>query len=423
MNWSTSFQALLNFTFYYPLIMSIVWITASLYYFFYREKESQTQTDNPPEVENWPTVSIIVPCHNEGANVVDTIEALLLQDYPSFEIIAINDASTDETGKILDQLAGEHEKVRVIHFKTNQGKAMGLKIGCLAASSEILVCVDGDALLAPHSTKWLAHHFVIGPRVGAVTGNPRVRNRTTLLGRIQVGEFSSIIGLLKRAQRIYGRIFTISGVVAAFRKVAVHQVGYWGLEVMTEDIDITWRLQVNHWDVRYEPNALCWILMPETFKGLWRQRLRWAQGGIEVLLNHFRSLLNWRSRRMWIVAAELMVSTFWAYTMAFVFGLWVISQFTTLPEPFNSVTILPGWSGVLLGTTCLLQFAVSLLIDSRYEPRLGRVYYWMVWYPMVYWIIQVITSVSALPRAIFRGRSKRAIWRSPDRGLRDSSNE
>ena len=149
--------------------------------------------------------------------------------------------------------------------------------------------------------------------------------------------------------------------------------------------------------------------MPETFKGLWRQRLRWAQGGIEVLLNHFRSLLSWRSRRMWIVAAELMVSTFWAYTMAFVFGLWVVSQFVLLPEPFSNVTIMLGWSGVLLGTTCLLQFAVSLSIDSRYEPRLGRVYYWMVWYPMVYWIIQVITSVSALPRALLRGRSNRAI--------------
>ena len=419
MNAHELFYALLNFTFYYPLVMSILWITAALYYFFYREREVKTRPDQPPEHEVWPSVSFIVPCHNESENIRDTVHSLLNQDYPDFEIIVINDASTDATEEVLSELTSQHKQVRVIQFAQNQGKAMGLRVASLAARNEILVCLDGDALLTTQATRWLAHHFIIGPRVGAVTGNPRVRNRTTLLGRIQVGEFSSIIGLLKRAQRIYGRIFTISGVVAAFRKVAVHQVDYWGLDVMTEDIDISWRLQLNHWDIRYEPNALCWILMPETFAGLWRQRLRWAQGGIEVLINHTGTLLHWRSRRMWLVAAELMVSTFWAYTMALVFSLWLLSRVFELPPPLNAATILPGWSGLLLGTTCLLQFAVSLVIDSRYEEKLGRVYYWMVWYPMVYWVIQVATSVIALPRAVIRGRGKRAIWRSPDRGLQE----
>ncbi|MEM8768312.1 MAG: poly-beta-1,6-N-acetyl-D-glucosamine synthase, partial [Pseudomonadota bacterium] len=297
MSLESAFYMLLNFTFYYPLFMSIVWMTASIYYFFYREKEAETRPEHPPEHESWPPVSFLIPCHNESNNVRETIESILGQEYPDFEVIAINDASTDDTGEILDELATRHPALRVIHFEENQGKAMGLRVGTLAAKHELLICLDGDALLAPHASKWLAHHFIASARVGAVTGNPRVRNRTTLLARIQVGEFSSIIGLLKRAQRIYGRVFTVSGVVSAFRKTAVHQANYWGLDVMTEDIDISWRLQLNHWDIRYEPNALCWILMPETFKGLWRQRLRWAQGGLEVLTNHLRTLGRWRSRR------------------------------------------------------------------------------------------------------------------------------
>src|SRR3546814_20032176 len=116
-------------------------------------------------------------------------------------------------------------------------------------------------------------------RVGAVTGNPRIRNRSSLLGQVQVGEFASIIGLIKRTQRVYGRIFTVSGVVAAFRRRALDHVGYWSLDMITEDIDISWKLQRDHWTIFYEPRALCWILMPETLRGLWRQRLRWAQGG------------------------------------------------------------------------------------------------------------------------------------------------
>jgi biofilm PGA synthesis N-glycosyltransferase PgaC len=222
----TLFFRLLNFTFYYPLFMSKVWMTASIYYFFYREREAETNPEHPPEHDSWPGISYLLPCHNESANVVETIQSLLGQDYPEFEIIAVNDASTDNTGELLDDLAATHPALRVIHFASNQGKAMGLRVGSLAANNEILICLDGDALLAPHSSKWLAHHFIGSARVGAVTGNPRVRNRSTLLARIQVGEFSSIIGLLKRAQRIYGRVFTVSGVVSAFRKSAVHQADY-----------------------------------------------------------------------------------------------------------------------------------------------------------------------------------------------------
>ncbi|MEJ2139263.1 MAG: poly-beta-1,6-N-acetyl-D-glucosamine synthase [Gammaproteobacteria bacterium] len=415
---AATFNWLLEFSFMYPLIMSIVWITGSSYYFFYRERRDERKPDEPPELREYPPVSYLVPCHNEAPNVAETIRSLLNQRYPHFEIIAVNDASTDETGEVLESLAAEDSRVRVIHFDVNQGKAMGLRVATLAANHEILVGLDGDALLDPHATAWLVRHFINGPRVGAVTGNPRVRNRTTLIGRIQVGEFSSIIGLIKRAQRIYGRIFTVSGVVAAFRKAAVHQAGYWSEDVVTEDIDISWRLQLNHWDIRYEPNAVCWILMPETLKGLWHQRLRWAQGGIEVLRKHFRSLFRWRSRRMWIVAAELTVSTFWAYTMALIFVLWVAGQLLNLPAPYGTADIPPGWSGIILGTVCLLQFGISIAVDSRYEKRLGRVYYWLIWYPMIYWVIQVVTSVFAVPRAFSRKPGARGIWTSPDRGIR-----
>ena len=157
---------------------------------------------------------------------------------------------------------------------------MALRMGGMLSQAEFLVCIDGDALLDQHAVTWMMQHFIHSPRVAGVTGNPRIRTRSTLLGKIQVGEFSAILGLIKRAQRIYGRVFTMSGVVSAFRKSALHQAGYWSLDMVTEDIDISWKLQMNYWDIRFEPHALCWILMPETLRGLWKQRLRWAQGGM-----------------------------------------------------------------------------------------------------------------------------------------------
>ena len=142
------------------------------------------------------------------------------------------------------------------------------------------------------------------PRVGAITGNPRVWNRTSLLGKIQAGEYSSIIGLIKRTQRIVGKLLTVSGVLAAYRKSALLNCGLFDSDTVTEDIDITWKLQEQFWDVRFEPRALARILVPETLGGLWRQRVRWAQGGLEVLIKHFRIWGNFKYRRFWPIYVE-----------------------------------------------------------------------------------------------------------------------
>lgn len=412
-NW---IEPLLNFLFYYPLFMAYLWMVGALYYFF-RFEWRRGGVEEVPQLPSYPPVSILIPCHNEGDNVEDTVAAALAQKYPNFDVIAINDASKDETGAILHRLAEQHPRLRVLHFPVNQGKAMGLRMAALASPNEFLICIDGDAMLDPHATTWIMHHFVTGARVGAVTGNPRIRTRSTLLGKIQVGEFSAIIGMIKRAQRIYGRVFTVSGVVSAFRKSALHKVGYWNVDMVTEDIDISWRLQINHWDIRYEPNALCWILMPETFKGLWKQRLRWAQGGAETAVRYLGPLWRWKSRRMWPVAIEFTVSVLWSYTMLLVAVLWCYGLFRPLPSYLQVPSMVPGWPGAVLGMTCLLQFAVSLHIDGRYEKGLGRGYFWMVWYPLFYWTINLFTTIVAVPKALFKRRGTRAIWVSPDRGV------
>jgi biofilm PGA synthesis N-glycosyltransferase PgaC len=361
---------------------------------------------------------LVVPCHNEGDNARDTLAYLADQDYPDFEIIAINDGSRDNTGAVLDELTTVYPQLRVLHFPKNQGKAMGLRMAALAANSEFLVCIDGDALLDRYATRWLMWHLVTGPRVGAVTGNPRIRNRSSLLGRLQVGEFASIIGLIKRAQRTSGRIFTVSGVIAGFRRSALHQIGYWSTDMVTEDIDVSWRLQMDYWDIRYEPNALCWILMPETLKGLWKQRLRWAQGGAEVSRRYIKNLLIWRKRRMWPVLIEYILSVIWSYTILVVLVFGIVGLVVPLPPWLRMPGPLPTWYGAMLGTTCILQFLISMVIDRRYEQRLGRQFFWIIWYPLAYWLLGMLTTVVALPTALRKRRGTRAVWESPDRGIR-----
>lgn len=407
---------LFQFAFFYPIIMSFFWMSGGLYYYVRRERNARARTDPPPM--EFPFASLLVPCHNESDNVHETIAAAMAQRYPDFEVIAINDGSTDDTADKLNHLAEQHPRLRVIHMDRNLGKANAMRMGALAAGSEYLVCIDGDAMLDEYAMHWMVWHLKSGPRVGAVTGNPRIRNRSTLLGRLQVAEFSSIIGMIKRAQRVYGRVFTVSGVISAFRRTALHRIGYWAEDMITEDIDISWRLQMDHWDIRYEPNALCFILMPETLKGLWRQRLRWAQGGVEVLMRHGALLLRWRKRRMWAVLLEYLLSVTWAYTMLFIIVLWALGKFFQLPPQLQVLNLLPSWHGVILALVCMLQFASSMIIDRRYETGVGRNYFWVIWYPMVYWVLSLVTTVVAVPRTVMKQRRTRATWVSPDRGIR-----
>ena len=281
-------QAILNFIFYYPLFMSYLWMIGALIFYWKERKEPPYQ--QPATLSEYPLVAVLVPCFNEQDNAEETISHALNLDYPNFEVIAINDGSSDRTAEILNALSEIHPKLRVVHLAENQGKAMALQAGSLLTEAEYLIGIDGDALLDRHAAQWMIRHFLQNPSVAAVTGNPRIRTRSTLLGRIQVGEFSSIVGMIKRAQRTFGRLFTVSGVITAFRKSAVHEVGYWSPNMLTEDIDITWKLHRAGWDVTFEPNALVWILMPETFNGLWKQRLRWAMGGAQVLIKNIDGL-------------------------------------------------------------------------------------------------------------------------------------
>ena len=405
---------MLSYVFLYPVLMSLLWMIGGVAFYFRYERYPHRIVSQPPERADYPLVAVLVPCFNEEANARETIDALMELRYPNFEVIAINDGSRDRTGEILDDLADEYPLLRVIHNVKNQGKAVGLNTAALLTHAEILVGIDGDARLDPWCLHWLVRHFD-EPEGGAVTGNPRVRTRSTLLGRIQVGEFSSIVGLIKRAQRSIGLIFTVSGVIAAFRRSALFEAGFWSPDKLTEDVDITWKLQLAGWEVRFEPRALCWILMPETLKGLWNQRLRWATGGAQVIFDYWSEI--WQRPRMWPVFVEYSMSILWAFCMALLVVYRIADLVFYRVDLQSAPVLMLGWTGLLIGTTCLVQMMLSLWLDRPYDQGLLKNYFWMIWYPVIYWVLGATTAVAALPAALARRSGKRARWISPDRGV------
>ncbi|SFP13532.1 poly-beta-1,6-N-acetyl-D-glucosamine synthase [Ralstonia sp. NFACC01] len=407
-----------DFVFYYPFFMSYFWMIGGLLHYFLLERGTE-HVRHPLAllgVKSYPKVSIIVPCYNEEANVREVISHLARMRYPNYDIIAVNDGSSDRTGERLNELAAEYPQLVVIHQSSNQGKAIGLTTAAQVTDAEYLMCIDGDSILDVDAIAWMIRHLMENPTMGAVTGNPRIRTRSTLLGRMQVGEFSSIVGLIKRTQQIYGRLLTVSGVVVMFRKRAIEDVGYWSNDMLTEDIDISWKLQVGGWLIRYEPRALSWILMPETFRGLYKQRLRWAKGGIQAMIKYAPAMASLRQSMMWPIFFEYALSVVWAYNMLIVITWSMVSFFVELPPEWR-MEALPRWHGTLLFITCVLQLLIGCFIDRRYDDNILRYFIDTVWYPVAFWILNLVTTVVGFPAVAFQRTRARARWTSPDRGI------
>lgn len=406
------------FCFGYPFVMAWYWMAGGIFYWLISERRC-APLESPPQLDHWPAISILVPCHNEEANGRETLAAACAVDYPDFEVIAINDGSRDGTAALLDSLACEFGPLRVVHLAENGGKAMALNVGAMLARHEILLCIDGDALLDPRALKWAAFYLQRND-LGAITGNPRIRNRSTVLGRLQVGEFSSIIGLIKRAQSAYGRLFTVSGVICVFRRRALADAGWWSSHTLTDDIDITWRIQIAGWNVKYAPNVLVWILMPETLRGLWSQRLRWAEGGVQMMLDYFKPMVFGQVPTLLPIYINFLLSVLWSYCI--IFGLFLgAAQALGFghQDLVRGFGLVPEWWGMTLCLTYLLQATISHLLERRFEQDMMKSLFWVIWYPLVFWLLTTLTTIVAVPRVLFLGKGKsKGTWVSPDRGLR-----
>lgn len=401
---SEPYAWLLGFFAAYPIVTSIMWVVTALI-FRWRWEDAAGPDSARPDAQ-LPFVSVLVPAHNEEAVIARSVAAMLRMDYPHFEVIVIDDGSSDGTLAALEPLMHD-PRLRCVHKRANEGKAMALNDVLPLARGEILMGLDADAEPDAQMLRWIVPHFD-SPRVGAVTGNPRVRNTGTFLARLQAVEFSSIISLLRRAQRVWGRIVTVSGVVAAIRRSAALDVGGYSPNMPTEDIELTWKLQKRFYDVRYEPRAICWMTVPLSYRGLWRQRLRWARGLAQVLRKHVDVMTTWKYRRLWPVFVESSLSILWSVCFVFLAVLWSLSYAIGLP-PVGASPI-PNLWGMAIATLCLVQLLTGVLIDRRYDPRVVRYLPYAVWYPLIYWAFLALTTVVALPHLLRRPSRQAVRW-------------
>lgn len=242
-----------------------------------------------------PMISLVVPAYNEGVVIQAAIRSLLLLDYPNYEILVIDDGSTDDTYEKAIAVAQEQDKIPVrVITKRNGGKAEALNTGMSVARGEFILNMDGDSKLSSNTLRACICHFE-DPSIGAVAGNVKVINRENIWSRVQALEYVEGLAMARKAQSFMRAVNIIPGPLGMFRKSVLKQVGGYDHDTFAEDCDLTLKLLMCGWHIAYEPSAVAWVETPSSLLNLLKQRYRWTRGILQATSKHSQAL--WQPKK------------------------------------------------------------------------------------------------------------------------------
>jgi poly-beta-1,6 N-acetyl-D-glucosamine synthase len=326
-----------------------------------------------------PFVSILVPAYNEGAVIQGSIRSLMSLDYPHYEVIVIDDGSSDDTYRKAAAFEGTHGRceVRVVHQK-NGGKAHALNTGIRAARGSLVLCMDGDSALATATLRRAVRHFM-DPNVGAVAGSVKVVNRSNVLTALQALEYIEGLNMVRSAQAFFRVVNIIPGPIGVFRRDALLRIGGYEADTFAEDCDLTLRLLIEGWQIRYEPASIAYTEAPEKILDLLKQRYRWTRGILQALRKHRRYLID--PRRSFTTSAALWYMVFegilWPAVNVFAHVLFIV-----MAASFGAETPLVVWWAQLT----VLDMAAALYCVALEEERI-----WLVPYAILYRLFFALT--------------------------------
>lgn len=239
-----------------------------------------------------PSVTVLVPAHNEQTVIAGTVRALLASDHPNMSVLVIDDGSTDDTASVVQALIDDgHRRLQLRCLSHNQGKAAALNAGLETINSAHVATVDADTLVAADALSQLCV-TLMAARADAAASNVKVGNRINMLTRWQAVEYIVGLNLVRRAQHVLGCITTIPGAACVFLPDALTAVGGFSADTVVEDTDLTLSLLQQRRRIVYVPTAVAYTEAPVNWLGLFRQRRRWMHGYLQCLWKHRRAFLR-----------------------------------------------------------------------------------------------------------------------------------
>ena len=274
--WTTSLLGVLLFAVVFLFLARIALL------FAFARRHVRVVRRRPEEETFEPPLSIVVPAFNEAVGIEKAIRSLDASEYPEFEIVVVDDGSTDGTAELIEALGLPRVEV---HRQPNRGKPAALNHGIAAARHDVIVMVDADTIFEPETLRRLVQPLRRDD-VGAVSGNTKVGNRRRLLGRWQHIEYVMGFNLDRRLYDTLQCMPTVPGAIGGFRRSALEQVGGVSAATLAEDTDLTLALGRAGWRVVYVEDACAWTEAPSSLRTLWRQRFRWSYGTLQAVWKH-----------------------------------------------------------------------------------------------------------------------------------------
>ena len=345
--------------------------------------------------ENYkPLVTIMIPAHNEEAVISNTVENVLNLDYPNFEVIVIDDRSSDNTASVIKELEAKYEQVRALIREKGAfpGKSAVLNDAFKMANGEAVLVFDADATVEPDFLTKLIPHLEPAD-VGAVQARKIIRNKdVNFLTRCQNNEYTFDTYLQVSRDAIKGAV-ELRGNGELIKRAALEDINGWNNYTITDDLDMSTRLHIKGWDVRFCPDACVYEEGIVYVFPLFRQRRRWLEGTIRRYLEYFGAAM--KSKKMSLRARLDMA----VYITQFIMPLWfmmevvfrIIKLLTDKIDPYSLHNVL--WSSLIVSAVVGLGFFCAIRYSLRkYDlvPRMSAykqalettVYFLIIWFPM-----------------------------------------
>jgi len=251
-------------------------------------RDRQSYSPLPP----LPPVSILLAGHNEQDAIEKCVRSLREQTFNQFEIVCVDDGSSDTTFAIMRRLQNEGLVQSIARLQLRGGKASGLNLAARMAHGEIYIVTDCDCSFEPDAIEEMLRPLAENASIAAVSGNILVRNwRRSVTTAIQGIEYLVSISLGKTFSGVLDQVVCASGAFGAFRRDAWDKVG--GMDVGGgEDLDFTIRLRLRGYKVVFATRSICYTDVPETAYALLRQRSRWERDSYWIRFRKYRRLFN-----------------------------------------------------------------------------------------------------------------------------------
>ncbi len=291
----------------------------------FRERKQIIRGTHIPANVDWPAVTVIVPCWNEEDTVVKTIESLLDLDYPKDKLFvkAVDDGSTDKTWERMQKFQGV-SNIELI-WKENGGKHTAMNKAIESTTTEFVGCLDADAFAEKDTLKKTMWQFISDPTLGAVSPTIVVHDPKGFFQKAQEIEYNMFI-LIKKVLAILNGIHVTQGPFSVYRKKVFDDIGLYRKAHNTEDLEIAYRMQINGYRIGQCHDAFVHTVTPETFKTLYKQRLRWMYGFINNSFDYKKYLLKPKYGTFAMFTVPLgLISIVTSIAMAF-FILWNIGS-------------------------------------------------------------------------------------------------